>query len=148
MSTRCQVLVVDDYSAGVLFYRHSDGYPDGVRKSLAKFMELVRTGKIRNNAEQAAGWLIIIGHHEYGLVTPEKYVGQNCSAATWPPTDWKVGAYEPASGLHGDIEYFYVVDVKAMEVRYTDAFDPDKCTVAQLREKATIILDLNPAPKS
>lgn len=100
MSTRAQILVTEDNAGGVLFYRHSDGYPDGVMPSLAEFLGMVQSGKIRRNAEQSSGWLIIIGHEEY-REDRDKY----------SHTSWKVGAYEPAECIHGDIEYFYVVNV-------------------------------------
>jgi hypothetical protein len=31
-------------------------------------------------------------------------------------SDWKCGAYEPTTGIHGDIEYLYVVDLAAKEI--------------------------------
>lgn len=104
MSTRAQILVTDKYSIaaheGILFYRHSDGYPEGVQQSLEQFLAMVGTS-IRNNCEQAAGWLVLIGHEEYAE-----------SRATYPTiSGWKVGAYEPATGIHGDIEWFYVVNL-------------------------------------
>jgi hypothetical protein len=97
MSTRCQVIIKDAYDSEIWFYRHSDGYPEGVESSLQKFLDLVKSNKIRDNAEQASGWLIIIGREEYACY----------------PQDWKVGAYEPSiSECHGDIEYLYIVDLK------------------------------------
>lgn len=107
MSTRCQVIVKDDYDA-IWFYRHSDGYPEGTMPSLQKLMDWVNKGLIRDNAEQASGWLVIIGADEYkSRQIPRK-------AANWEdltpqretewkdkipsvPKDWKVGAFEPCS---------------------------------------------------
>lgn len=106
MSTRCQVIVKDRRSE-VWFYRHSDGYPEGVEKSLKTFLDYVKSEKIRDNAEQASGWLVIIGHNEY-------------NTKDVPDDDWKVGAYEPCPPEeHGDIEYLYTVDLDAKEVYYT-----------------------------
>jgi hypothetical protein len=31
--------------------------------------------------------------------------------------DWKVGAYEPTTAIHGDIEHLYVLDLSAKEIR-------------------------------
>lgn len=123
------MLVTDKYErshgAGILFYRHSDGYPDGVRDTLSQFLRLVEEGKIRDNAEQAAGWLIIIGHEEYAE-----------GRAQYPQVSgWKCGAYEPAIGIHGDIEYFYVVDLDAKTVVYFDDFDADKSEVADFLKR-------------
>ena len=50
MSTRCQIVIKDE-SNQIVFYRHSDGYPEGAMPTLQKFMEWVRNKKIRNNAE-------------------------------------------------------------------------------------------------
>ncbi len=111
MSTRCQVIVKDQHSE-VWFYRHSDGYPEGVKPSLDKFLSWVKAGRIRNNAEQAAGWLVIIGNQEYapiGSGYPEP-VGKGHMG-------WKVGAYEPcAPERHGDIEFLHTVDLDALTI--------------------------------
>lgn len=126
MSTRCQVAVIDRYThpeRPIMFYRHSDGYPAGVKDSLDAFCELVNSQKIRANDEQAAGWLAFVGMQEYlqnhhlpktgdfsdrygeeGRIAAEKLTILN-----FEPHDWKVGAYEPAASVHGDIEYFHIV---------------------------------------
>ena len=107
MSTRCQIIVKDGYDE-IWFYRHSDGYPDGVKETLNQFLSWVKEGKIRNNAEQAAGWLIILGNQEYKVGTePKAKDGYG----------WKVGAYEPsAPKKHGDIEYLYTVDLEKKQI--------------------------------
>lgn len=102
MSTRCQVIIKDAYSE-VWFYRHSDGYPEGVMPSLEKFLSWVKEDRIRDNAEQASGWLVLIGHQEYE-VPSEPSKGSSMG--------WKIGAYEPcAPERHSDIEYLYTVDL-------------------------------------
>jgi len=73
MSTRAGVIIKDGHDE-LHFYRHSDGYPEGTLPTLEKFLNLVKEGKIRNNVDQAAGWLIIIGAEEYN-----KYSGFKCS---------------------------------------------------------------------
>lgn len=131
MSTRANIIIKDSYSH-LFFYRHSDGYPDGVKPSLDKFCELLKEGKIRNNVSQGAGHLILIGMAEYNNApTFEVETDKGTSTgvgygkiATYEPakekynpacTEWKVGAYEPTTGLHGDIEHLYVVDLQTME---------------------------------
>lgn len=110
MSTRCQVIVRGELENEVWFYRHSDGYPEGVKDSLEKFLKLVKEGKIRDNAQQASGWLVVIGHNEYEV--PDE-----------PTDDWKVGAYEPCPpGEHGDIEYLYTVDLENLKITYKDVY--------------------------
>jgi hypothetical protein len=111
MSTRCQVILKDGDSE-LWFYRHSDGYPDGTMPTLTKFLDLVKAGRIRDNLEQAAGWLVIIGHQEY------LEIYQKGSPAFEPALEdntgmgWKVGAYEPCQPeKHCDIAYLYTVDL-------------------------------------
>lgn len=116
MSTRCQVIVKDRYSE-IWFYRHSDGYPEGVAETLNQFLQYVKDGKIRDNAEQAAGWLIIIGHKEYMEQMPDYYKDEPTGTESF--AGWKVGAYEPSvSKEHGDIEYLYTVDLERKEITY------------------------------
>lgn len=102
MSTRANILIKDKYDKQ-MFYRHSDGYPTG-QKSLLTFMQLVKEGKLRDNVEQSSGWLIILGHEENHY--PKSY-----------NDGWKVGAYEPCSDIHGDIEFYYELDLEKMEIR-------------------------------
>lgn len=128
MSTRCQVIIKDDYETGELwFYRHSDGYPDGTLPTLYKFLDWVKSGKIRNNAEQSAGWLVILGHWEYnapGTYLADRYpeehrLGEPTGKHDQTGMGWKVGAYEPCSpNLHYDIEYLYTVDLAAKTITY------------------------------
>ena len=96
MSTRANVIIRDAHDQ-LIFYRHSDGYPEGVAPSLAKFLARIQTGRLRDNVSQSAGWLILIGAEEYG----HRSAGM----------EWKVGAYEPTTSIHGDIEYLYEIDL-------------------------------------
>ena len=107
MSTRANVLIKDNHDQ-LWFYRHSDGYPEGTMPTLSAFMKRVAAGEIRNNASQAAGWLIVIGHEEYSEAR-EKYPSIG---------GWKVGAYEPTTEQHGDINYLYTLDLvqKTIEI--------------------------------
>lgn len=116
MSTRANIIIKDNYSH-LYFYRHSDGYPEGVQGSLLKFRDWLRDGKIRNNVGQGSGWLILLGALEYEEYTNiHKMLSLDSYDQVPPPTDWKVGAYEPTTGLHGDIEHLYLIDMKAMTV--------------------------------
>jgi len=119
MSTRANVIIKDRYGQ-VWFYRHSDGYPEGTMPTLEKFLDLVKSGKIRDNVSQASGWLIIMGAEEYkaaqikdksyeGLTEQEEKEWRN--KIPTEPKDWKVGAYEPTTGQHGDIEFLYTIDL-------------------------------------
>lgn len=100
MSTRAQVRLTDGTGDELWFYRHHGGYPEGVMPTLTAFMDRVKAGQIRDNVEQAGGWVILLGAAEYGVTTTS--------------TEWKCGAYEPCScrELHGDVEFLYAVSLK------------------------------------
>jgi len=110
MSTRANIIIKDEYSK-LYFYRHSDGYPKGAMPTLSKFLDLVKTGKIRDNVGQASGWLIILGHEEYldGNKPLEPKIGGGIR--------WKVGAIEPTGNIHGDIEFLYIIDLVKKEIQ-------------------------------
>lgn len=126
MSTRCNVVLRskgypspflnDPEKPGELwFYRHSDGYPDGVMPTLGEFMSMLSTRAIRRDLMQCAGWLVLLGHEEYAKAgyggTLENHRTKAPCKAREYGNAWKCGAYEPTTGEHGDIEYLYEVDV-------------------------------------
>jgi len=118
MSTRSQVIIKDSYSEQ-WFYRHCDGYPEGIMPSLQKFIGWVRTGAIRDNVEQSCGWLVVLGAKEYDTPREPDTLGHL--------SGWKVGAYEPCEKeRHGDIEFIYVIDlgdksIKGYSVKFDDS---------------------------
>jgi hypothetical protein len=124
MSTRAQVKIVDEYGAELWFYRHSDGYPEGTMPTLEKFLGWVKEGKIRNNTEQAAGWLILIGAQEYDTYTTfengklEKRTKETLTEPFDGHNSWKCGAFEPCAcrELHDDVEWLYTIDLKALTI--------------------------------
>lgn len=99
MSTRANVIIKDDFGK-LYFYRHSDGYPEGALPTLEKYVEKIKSGRIRRDAMQSAGWLILLGYDEYKHHQP----------------DWKVGAYEPCPCITGGIEYLYIIDLSKSEI--------------------------------
>ena len=132
MSTRANVIIEAKGSWGgtsyvnrLYFYRHSDGYPEGVMPTLNKFIEWLKADKIRNNLTQSAGWLVVLGAMEYSSIpdyekekpfkTSDREYGK--PETFKEPTFWKVGAFEPTTGLHGDIEYLYVIDLANKEIK-------------------------------
>ncbi len=136
MSTRCQVILKDSYGE-VWFYRHSDGYPEGVTPTLARLCQWIKDGRIRNNAEQAAGWLVIIGREEYKAWKPPVFDPARKPSQDGPfepghdnaMSGWQVGAYEPcAPQMHGDIEHLYVVDLASATWKEAKSFDMDENT--------------------
>lgn len=112
MSTRANILIKDGYNQ-LWFYRQSDGYPEVTLPTLNKFLDWVKEGKIRNNVSQAAGWLILIGREEYfeDNKIPFEPSGDEIYS-------WKVGAYEPTTKQHGDIEYLYIIDLEKLEITW------------------------------
>lgn len=113
MSTRANIKFVDEFGE-LWFYRHSDGYPEGTLPTLEKMVEGFKKGILRKNVEQSAGWLIVLGYQEYLEPIGGRY------------SNWKVGAYEPAAGRHGDIEFLYIFDLKESELRvYKTGFDEE-----------------------
>ena len=135
MSTRCHVVVIDDFTDPgkcVMFYRHSDGYREGVEPTLNRFCELVNEGVLRDNAEQSAGWLVLLGAQEYepyrrmsGLSVSENdgvFQPPTLEEMLKNPATWKVGSYEPCCDWHGDIEYIHVVDLRTTGKAYFETY--------------------------
>ena len=133
MSTRCNVILKESYTykanngrtvsraKELIFYRHSDGYPEGTLPSLNKFLELLRENKIRRDLSQGAGWLILIGAIEYNTI-PEYEKGAEGKTeyglidTIKEPKSWKVGAYEPTTEIHGDIEFLHEINMRTAEL--------------------------------
>jgi hypothetical protein len=108
MSTRANIVITDGEES-LWFYKHSDGYPEGVMPILQKLLQWVNDDILRDNASQMSGWLILLGVLEYNNDTScfERPFDIN----TFTPSKWKVGAYEPTGGRHGDIAYLYTLDL-------------------------------------
>lgn len=132
MSTRANIIIKDDTDS-LIFYRHSDGYPEVTLESLRVFADNYKNEIFRKNAMQSAGWLIVHGHKEY-----KKEDGDTdfCEPNKNGFSKWKVGAYEPTPELHGDIEYLYVIDVlqNYISVHKPISFMPEKQSVDNFKE--------------
>ena len=157
MSTRCQVAIVDSYTdpkRPLLFYRHSDGYPDGVRPTLDQFCEWLRQGQVRDDPQQAAGWLVALGMQEYAenhvpdlahsrpsdRRSDSETVLQNMRLMEFSPKEyWKIGAYEPSCNWQTDIEWLHIVDVegggRAFWVSHQVMWSPDDNLIIHICEK-------------
>jgi hypothetical protein len=132
MSTRANIIIKDEHDK-LFFYRHSDGYPEGTLPTLEKFLLYVKEGKIRDNVSQSSGWLIIIGAEEYKAIpNKRRYELTKEDEKEWhkkiysEPLDWKVGAYEPTTGIHGDIEFLYVIDLDKKTIEIEENWDKYK----------------------
>jgi len=134
MSTRANIILTDNTGDKLYFYRHSDGYPEGTLPTLKKFIKWIKEGKIRNNISQAAGWLIIIGAAEYRDnqikyeerrkvdydkrdALCDKKFGRGMMPCE-PLEKWKVGAYEPTTCIHGDIEWLYTINLDTLIIKH------------------------------
>ena len=117
MSTRACIKFVDNFNEEMWFYRHSDGYPEGTLPTLNKFMEWLKEGRIRDNCSQSCGWLIIIGNEEYNKAG----LGPASEPEKGSVSGWKVGAYEPTTGRHGDIEYLYEINLEEKTLKIFEA---------------------------
>lgn len=128
MSTRAQIIIRDIYGDELWFYRHSDGYKDGVKPTLDQFCQWVNEGKIRDNASQASGWLVILGHKEYDTVFSPKMHKKNLKDMLQPYSKdtsmgWKVGAYEPCCPqLHMDTACLYLITLKKGKASWKQLF--------------------------
>lgn len=123
MSTRANI-VIKEGNQKLFFYRHSDGYPEGAMPTLSIFMDWLKSGKIRTDVQQGSGWLILLGAMEYNTLPKfeiekpwrEGAKGYGKVESIQAPEDWKCGAYEPTTGIHGDIEFLYVIDLAKKEI--------------------------------
>ena len=123
MSTRANIKVISSREKPLWFYRHSDGYPEGAMPLIARFMDWLNRGMIRDNVGQSAGWLIILGHLEY---RPNPEPKEKFDLPQFSPVDeradycglgWKCGSIEPTTWeLHGDVEYLYTIDLSKKTV--------------------------------
>ena len=117
MSTRANVLMKSsEWHEEIWFYRHCDGYPDGALPTLCTFLKWLREDKIRDNAGQSSGWLILIGAKECNVYRDDNFKKQPKKTLTEPIYDWKCGSYEPTTGRHGDIEFLYTIDLDSKQI--------------------------------
>ena len=117
MSTRANVILKEG-DERLYFYRHSDGYPEGTQPSLKLLIKWMKSGKVRNNLSQGSGWLIAIGIMEYNALPDFEVIDDyGVLDSIQDPKGWKVGAYEPTTGIHGDIEYLYTIDLDKLSIK-------------------------------
>lgn len=107
MSTRCQIKVEGEE---VLFYKHSDGYPDGVLPTLT---DIVAKFKAARGFFDGAYLLARIGQRfmndsqaNYTAVHKE-WAERGMKVST--QNDFDVTGYGYDTEIHGDIEYLYTV---------------------------------------
>ena len=102
MSTRCNIIIKDAGHRFVL-YHHHDGYPMGVGTCLREYLE-------KNWSEPwRTSWRFCGSSMANDLIKKKSHAG-----ATITTED---DEYEICSGLHGDIEYCYVINCQAKTLR-------------------------------
>ena len=144
MSTRCNVAIIDRHSfpevTPIMMYRHGDGYPDGVAKSLCTFVRWINARKLRDNASQSAGWLVLIGLQEYlefhvtdftefckAGPREQRELLQAATILDFEPRhDFGIGSYSPTRAIHGDIAYLHVVYAGDCENNQSSAVEAEK----------------------
>jgi hypothetical protein len=97
MSAHATIKVFDSKQE-FFFYRHMNGDPEGLKPILSEFIKKLRSGVYRDNAQQTAPWLILLGYielHEDELPTPQ----------------WKAGTIDITSKIHDDSDYYYEIDL-------------------------------------
>jgi hypothetical protein len=120
-STRSNIVIKDSFGEKIMFYKHWDGYPDNNMPIIMEFMKLLEEGKIRYNAKQSAGWLFVLGIKYMVLqdqrINHGKFAGYPLIDKIWMPKDCNdLWAIEPCTKRHGDIEYFYIIDLEKKKV--------------------------------
>lgn len=106
MSTRCNIIVKDRWNNRVYLYHHHDGYPEFVGACLAEMLAGMQPWQIKQHPFSIANKLVKNG-------------------IQYQTTDWRThepkvvtdDEYEITSGVHGDIEYLYVINGKAGTLR-------------------------------
>ena len=106
MSTRCNIIIKTRWNKRIYLYHHHDGYPEGVGALLADYLGEMKPWQIKQNPIEIANHLV-----KHGI----PYMGR----------DWKTGEpkecvddeYEITTGIHGDIDYLYVLNCKAGSLR-------------------------------
>ncbi len=96
MSTRASVVVRDNHSK-IFLYQHSDGYPTGLGKTLAEFLETNTAKNHKEDVEYLAGALVAWVNHD------------NISGGSSMDL-------VPAVGVHGDEQYQYVIDADTLRL--------------------------------
>jgi len=137
MSTRSQVIIKDAYDEQ-WFYRHSDGYPSGNLPQLQKLIKWYDEGLIRDNVEQSAGWLILIGareydhYHEFENGKVRKIPKDDiCKPSKKDLSSWKCGSYEiSVPREHGDIEYLYIINIEDKTLTIKRMYDSIEKTLS------------------
>ena len=124
MGTRCNiVLECGDHVKYI--YRHYDGYPSSVLPELKKYVEAIRWYVDQRCAKHSRQWVqrsfalthkmldfyadLLVKHSAWDKAMPRVAEIDNVQAP-YEPMQLE-GKYEITSGIHGDIDWLYVVSI-------------------------------------
>jgi len=112
MSTRAQIQVK---GSEVMIYRHSDGYPSGVLPTLVPRMKGFIKARGTNDVEYDTANVMkafveasidsVADRIDSGMLDPEMYHDM-----------FRYTGYGIGTQMHGDIEYFYEIDLKEKKI--------------------------------
>ena len=163
MSTHANVQITDEQGLCILYFKHGDGQPERVLPDLREFLTWVADGRIRDSAEQAAGWFLLLGVRNYRNWLDEQVAfyrdsGLPINLGPLPidPYDpplgvagrdarrgygWKPGFYLPATKLAVDAAYRYTVDVAALTVNVLDNASGPPSALWRLNDAGRLVAD-------
>ena len=124
MGTIANVLLLgneDSQSGGVWFCKSCDGMPANVLEELTPLLIWTQQGRIRADASQSAGWLVLIGRQLYqnlgGSLQFDFPFSPNIVPYEPPARDsWKVGYYEPCPGLCEYANFLYIIKLHKLTI--------------------------------
>ena len=99
MSTRANIVIVNEKEEPVILYHHHDGYPSGVGQGLTDYAE-----ELLNSPDK------------------DKIIATPKSLGDWLVSPERDDEYEYIDSLHGDIEYLYVINLANDTVNCYDAW--------------------------
>jgi len=119
MSTRCNIRIVDESGNEVMLYHHYDGYPEGVGKQLDLLMQAGAFGNFpcsEGIANKLVKWNFKFDELKKNLekkgVNPNELVCDD-------------DGYDVTCGLHGDIEYIYIIKLAYGEFASLECYECD-----------------------
>jgi hypothetical protein len=97
MSTRASVVIRDNHNQ-IYLYQHSDGYPEGLGKTIEAFLDTHFARNAKEDVEYMAGALV-------------SFVNYDCVHRNQSTVDLVC-----AVGVHGDEQYQYVIDADTLKL--------------------------------
>ncbi len=116
MSTRCNVAIVGG-GYEVLLYRHCDGRPVNMKRDLDRIVIWLKEERVPQHPAAVAAWLILLGidGNFYGFEVIDRNKETNeIEPSRFSELDPIISPslYLITNSIHGDIDFFYVVDTE------------------------------------